>query len=178
MTKKIDVALQQVIDLSQRIKTASLTEVSTLWPKIAHVPFKVRTNPLILAAGAGRADLVEFLLPFFGDEDKHWAYETSAQKNHLSTLQLFIGHVDPNGNRGQALQWAMANKDYHMMDFLLSVVNPKEALAAMKPAWGETAEWMYVNDYVQARASATNIRHALDDHASAVTEGQTKVRKL
>lgn len=155
-------ALDLLRNLSQRIKTVPLSEMVEAWPRIAHISFLAHTHPLIPASGAGRADLVQFLLPLAGDEDTHRAFEISAQRMHLNTLKLFIGHVDPNGNNGQALQWAMSNKDYPMIDFLLEIVNPKNALKRMKPGWGGTAEWMYVRDHSVSKASAKRIQKAIN----------------
>lgn len=147
--------------LPGQIKTIALDEVVQHWPEVSHVAFPLRSHPLFLAACVGRVDLVEFFLPFASDEDKHSSYEVSAQRMHLGVLKKIVRHVDPNCNNGQALQWAMYNKDYPMIDFLLDLVNPKDALDMMKPAWGDTREWMYVNDVVRATASAKRLNKAL-----------------
>lgn len=161
-------AMDLLLALSQTMKTVPLHEVVEMWPRIAHISFESRPHPLILAAGVGRRDLVEFLLPLANDEDRHKAFENSAQRKHLNTLKLFIGQVDPNGNDGQALQWAISNKDYPMIDFLLEIVNPSDALAMMKPGWGNSAEWMYVNEYTKSVACAKKIHQALDGLDGAV----------
>lgn len=163
---------EKVAQLARTIKTVSLEDVVAVWPEISKFAF-ARNHPLVLAAGAGRADLVEFLLPSAGDNDVHTAFEISAQRKQLHVLKLFIGSVDPNGNDGQALQWAIYNKDYPMMDFLLTVVNPKDALAKMKPAWGDTDGWMYANNVMHAKASAKQIALALKDISSS-----SKTRKM
>lgn len=159
---------EKVAQLANTIKTVSLEEVIRLWPEISDFGFVTRNHPLVLAAGAGRADLVTFLLPFAQDQAIHSAFETSAQRKHLQVLKLFIGSVDPNGNNGQALQWAMYNQDYPMIDFLLDFVNPKNALNSMEHAWGDTSQWRYVNEYAQANSTAQTIRKALSEveHAS------------
>lgn len=168
---------EKVEQLARTIKTVSLEEVVAVWPEISEFSFArdhpLALHPLVLAAGAGRADLVEFLLPSTGDDDVHNAFEFSAQRKHLHVLKLFIGSVDPNGNDGQALQWAIYNKDYPMMDFLLTVVNPKDALDKMKPAWGDTDGWMYANNVMHAKASAKQIAAALKDISPS-----SKTRKM
>ena len=153
MTKHLT---NKVLQLSQTIKTVSLQDVVEVWPEISHFEFNPRNHPLVLAAGSGRAELVEFLLPFAQDYFTHKAFEVSAQREHLHVLKLFIGCVDPNGNKGQALQWAMYNKDYPMIDFLLDLVNPKDALDMMKPAWG-----------VRSRQDINADTFALDDAIGA-----------
>lgn len=170
MTKHLT---NKVLQLSQTIKTVSLQDVVEVWPEISHFEFNPRNHPLVLAAGSGRADLVEFLLPFAQDYFTHKAFEVSAQREHLHVLKLFIGCVDPNGNKGQALQWAMYNKDYPMIDFLLDLVNPKDALDMMKPAWGDTDGWNYVNDAARAKASAKRLNTVLEN-VSALS----KIRKM
>lgn len=161
--------MELLMGLSQNIKTVPLSAVVALWPRIANIsflarsqPLLARSHPLVLSAGAGRADLVEFLLPLSGDEEIHAAFEISAQRKHLNTLKLFIGHVDPNGNNGQALQWAISNKDYPMIDFLLDIVNPKDALTYMKAGWSGTDAWMYVSDHAAAKSSAKRIQKAIN----------------
>lgn len=151
-----------LLALSQTMKTVPLHEVVELWPRIAHISSDSRPHLLILAAGVGRNDLVEFLLPFANDEDRHKAFENSAQRKHLNTLKLFIGQVDPNGNDGQALAWAISNKDYPIIDYLLQIVNPHDALVKTQSAWGHTAEWVYVNEYKKSVACAKKIHQALD----------------
>lgn len=165
--------MREFAHLWQTIKTVPLKDVVDVWPAISQITFEARQHPLVLAAGAGRADLVEFLLPRTGDKEAHIAFETSAQRKHLHVLKLFVGLVDPNGNNGQALQWAIYNKDYPMMDFLLTLVNPKDALVKMKPAWGDTEGWGYVNDVMRAKASAKQITAALKD-----VSGSSKIRKI
>lgn len=162
-----------VLQLARTINTVALEDVVAVWPTISDYQFSPRQHPLVLAARAGRADLVTFFLPNASDEVSHIAFEDSAQRKHLHVLKLFVGLVDPNGNKGQALQWAMYNKDYPMIDFLLDLVNPKDALDMMKPAWGDTDGWNYVNDAARAKASAKQITAALKDVSVS-----SKMRKI